>query len=418
MKMRFALLTAGLFFAIGNDVSADDWPQWRGPKRDGISKETGLLKQWPEAGPKLAWENKDVGQGYGSPAVANGVVYLISNSGVENESVTAYSAKDGAKKWSTRIGAVGNPNQQPKYPGSRSTPTVDGKDVFALGSDGDIVALDTATGSVKWQKSARKEFGGEPGVWAYSESPLVNGDAIVFAPGGSNVTMVALKKSSGEVIWKNSTPDVGQAAYSSAIVVNHGGVKQYVQLMQKAMIGVDAKTGKLLWRYERAAKGSPANIPTPVEKDGIIYTAGARTGAGAVKLNVSGNDVTAEEVYFDTKLPAAIGGSVLVGDTLYGTSATGLAAIDFATGKVKWQEKSIAPASLLFADGHLYLHSEEGALALVEASPEAYKEKGRFTPAAIPERPNKGKAWAYPALSEGSLYIRDGTSLWRYDVKQ
>ena len=396
---------------------AEDWAQWRGPKRDGISRETGMLQKWPEGGPKLVWENKDVGQGYGTPAVAKGVVYLISNSDLENEFVAAYSLADGKKAWSSKVGGVGNPNQNPKYPAARSTPTVEGLMLYVFGSDGDVAALETAGGKIKWQKSSRKEWGGTPGTWAYSESPLVDGDAVVVAPGGSNVTMVALNKKSGDLIWKTSVPNAGQAAYASTVVMEVGGVKQYVQSLQNGLIGVDAKSGKFLWRYDRFAKGSPANIPTPVVKGNYVYAAGARTGAALIEVVKAGDEFSAKEVYFDGKLPAAIGGFVLVGNNLFGALNTQFKCVDFMTGEILWEERSNAPASVLFADGNLYLHGEDGSMVLAAADAAGYKENGRFTPAEIPARPNNGKAWAYPVVADGKLLVRDGTSLWCYNVK-
>ena len=209
------------------------------------------------------------------------------------------------------------------------------------------------------------------------------------------------------------------AAYASAIVADYGGIKQYVHVLQNGIVGIDAKNGKLLWRYTRAGKGSPANIPTPVARDGIVYTAGARTGAGAVKLKVvEGDKVSAEEIYFDTKLPAAIGGTVLVGDVLYGTSGAGLQAVEFETGKVKWaEEKAVSPGAVLYADGHLIVHGENGQVALVDVSGGAYKEKGRFTPKDAVAHSGMLKSWAYPALANGRLYLHDGNSLWCYQVK-
>ena len=289
--------------------------------------------------------------------------------------------------------------------------------LYVFGSDGDVAALETTGGKIKWQKNVRKEFGGSPGIWAYSESPLVDGDAVVFAPGGSNVTMVALNKNSGDVIWKSTVPNAGQASYASTMVMEVGGVKQYVQSLQHGLIGVDAKSGKFLWRYDRFAKGSPANIPTPVVTGTYVYAAGARTGAALIKVDGAGDSFTASEVYFDAKLPAAIGGFVLVGNELYGALNNQFKCVDFMTGKVLWEDRSIAPASVLFADGTLYLHGEDGTVALVAADAKGYKENGKFTPAEIPPRPNNGKAWAYPVVGDGKLLVRDGTSLWCYNVK-
>ena len=414
------VILAGLVGFCGFNVAADDWPQFRGPKRDGISKETGLLKSWPEGGPKLVWQNKEAPEGWGGPAVVGDVVYLIGNRGMEEESLTAYKVSDGSQVWSTKIGVVGKPDQQPKYPGARSTPTIEKGVAYVLGSDGDLAAIDAAKGAVKWKKNVRTDFGGESGMWAYAESPLIDGDTLVVAPGKATATVVALNKNTGAEIWRCAIPEGDLAAYASAVVVDYGGIKQYVHVLQNGIVGIDASNGKLLWRYTRAGKGSPANIPTPVAKDGIIYTAGARTGAGAVRLKVvEGDKVTAEEVYFDTKLPAAIGGTVLIGDVLYGTSAAGVQALEFATGKVKWtqENKGISPGAVLYADGHLIVYGENGDVAFVEAKGDAYKEKGRFRPKDAATHSGMLKSWAYPALADGKLYLHDGKSLWCYQVK-
>lgn len=411
-------LSLGLACVLAGASGAADWPQWRGPERTGISKETGLLQEWPASGPKLLWSIKDAGSGYGTPAIAGGRLYLISNEGLENEFLYARDASDGRLIWKYRLGKVGNPDQQPNYPGSRSTPTVDGALIYALGSDGDLACVEAATGKARWTKSLRAEFGGRPGVWAYSESPLVDGDAVVVTPGGDQASLLALNKNTGEVIWKSVVPGGEQAAYSSIIIVNQGGVKQYVQFLQKGLVGVDAKTGKFLWRYDRTATNSPANIPTPVAGDGYIYSASSRGGGGLVRLKPENGAFTPEQVYHSNRLPTAIGGSVRVGDHLYGTASAGLLCVHWPTGEVKWQERGIGAASVAYADGRLYLHGENGQVALVEPTPEGYREKGRFTP---PDQPEKGRgvmAWAYPVVADGKLYIRDQNRLWCYDVKK
>ncbi len=396
-------------------ASGDDWPQWRGPQRDGISKETGLLKEWPKDGPKLLWQMKDLGQGYSTPAVVGDRLYLISNKGLDEEYVEARNVADGKQAWSQRIGKVGNPDQGPSYPAARSTPTVDGEWLYAMGSDGDLVCLDAKTGKPRWQKNVRKDFGGKPGTWAYSESPLIDGDVLVCTPGGADATMVALNKQSGDVIWKCAVPGGDAAGYASAIAVDAGGVKQYVNFLGKGLVGVDAKTGKFLWRYDRTAKGSPANIPTPVARDGHVYSAANRAGGALVKLVADQGKVEPQEVYFDNKLPSAIGGFVLVGDHLYGTTQV-LVCAEFKTGQVRWTDRSIGAGSVCYADGRLYLHGENGDVALVEATPDGYREKGRFTP---PDQPDRGrsKAWTYPVICDRRLYIRDMNSLWCYDIQ-
>jgi outer membrane protein assembly factor BamB len=420
MKTSFSISAAALAInlCLVTNTYADDWPQWRGPTRNGLSKETGLLKEWPKDGPKLLWQLKDIGTGYSTPAVVGERLYVLGNKGLDNEFVQALAVKDGKQIWTARLGKVGNPDQKPAYPAARSTPTVEGDTLYALGSDGDLACVELANGKIRWQKNVRTEFGGKPGTWAYSESPLIDGDVVVCTPGGSDATLVALNKKTGEVIWKSAVPGGDDAAYASVIIVQAGGVKQYVQLLQKGLVGVDAKTGKFLWRYEKPISPFNANIPTPTAHEGYIYTSAAGKGGGVVKLKVSGASVEAEEVYFSPKMPTAIGGTVIVDNHLYGTTQQGLLCAELATGNIKWQDRSVGgPASLCYAEGRLYVHGEnDGAVALVETTPEAYREKGRFTP---PDAPQKGasKAWAYPVVANGRLYIRDWDLLWCYDIK-
>jgi outer membrane protein assembly factor BamB len=342
----------------------------------------------------------------------------MSNKGLEDEFVKALDVKDGKPVWSTRIGKVGNPDQRPNYPAARSTPTVDGAALYALGSDGDLACLETATGKVLWKRSLRTDFGGKAGTWAYSESPLVDGGMVVCTPGGTEATVVALNKDTGKEIWKSAVPGGDMAGYASIVVANTGGVKQYIVFTANGLIGVDAKTGKFLWRYEKTKGPMGMSILTPVVGEGLVYSGAGRAGGGSVKLIADKGSVKAEQVYFDAKLPTAIGGAVLVDKYLYGSGGQTLVCVDFENGKIKWSERSAAPGALCFADGRLYLHGENGEVALVEATPEAYRERGRFTPPDPPKRANgMEKAWAYPIIAEGRLYVRDTDRLWCYDIE-
>ncbi|HEX5884596.1 MAG TPA: PQQ-binding-like beta-propeller repeat protein [Pyrinomonadaceae bacterium] len=426
MKSRLLTIIASVCLCVSTlsatSSATSDWPQWRGPDRSGVSPERGLLKQWPAGGPKLLWQVNDIGDGYSTPAVVGTRIYLMSNTGMDNEFVQALSTQDGKPIWTTRVGNVGNPDQNPNYPKARSTPTVDGDFIYALGSDGDLACLEAKTGKIRWSKSLRKDFGGQPGEWAYAESPLVDGDVVVVTPGGAQATMVALNKKTGALVWKSAIPDGEPAGYASAIVVQGGGRKQYVQLLTKGMVGVDAKTGQFLWRYAEVAKG-PAQYFTPVARGEFVYGGALGIGGGLVRLKPDGNGVAVEQVYFIRGLPNGVGGAVLVGDHIYGTEVgQKLVAAEFTTGKVKWQAENFGWGSVAAADGLLYLHLISGEVILVEATPEAFHEKGRFTPPNPPKHKQVGQfpegAFAYPVIANGRLYIRDLGTLWAYDIKE
>lgn len=405
-----------MFSLIGG---AADWPQFRGPQRSGVSQEKGLLQEWPKEGPKLLWQIKDTGEGYGTPAVIGQRIYLISSIGLDNEFVQALSSKDGKQIWSTTLGKVGKPDQKPPYPKGRSTPTVDGAFLYVFTSDGDIACLKAANGKLLWKKNVQKEFGGKYGIWAYAESPLIDGDAVVITPGGSEATILKLNKKNGSIIWKSAVPGGDPAGYSSLAIVEAAGRKQYVQFLEKGLVGVDAVTGQFLWRYAGMV-GSPANMCMPIVSGGYVYNANPRRVAAALlQIKPSADQVVAEQIYLERGLPNDIGGQVLVNNYLYGTNAEGgLMAVDFKTGKILWKGEGVGSGSVTYADGRLYIHGENGEVALAEATPEAYRENGRFTPPDPPKHTGGAmeKAWTYPIVANGRLYIRDLGTLWCYDI--
>jgi outer membrane protein assembly factor BamB len=409
------VLQFSILCAVSLPLFGADWPQWRGPQRNGHSEEKGLQQDWSTEKPKLAWQVSDIGFGYSTPSIAAGKIYLLSNEGTDGEAIQALSIKDGHGLWSAKLGKVGHPEQNPKYPGARSTPTVDGNRVYALGSDGDLVCISTE-GKEQWRKNLRSDFGGKYGEWAYAESPLVDGDAVVCTPGGTNATMVALNKTTGAVIWKCAMPEGDDAGYSSAVMAELSGVKQCVQFLAKGVAGVDATSGKLLWRYLRSAKGSPAVAMTPLVSEGCVYTGAFRAGGGLIKLEKKGEEFEVEELYFNNKLPIGIGSAIKVGPYFYG-SGQSLMCVDFKTGAIKWEERSKG-LSWLAADGRLFAHADNGEVLLIEPSPEAYRERGRFAPPNRPAEHNDSSALTYPVLANGRLYIRELTSLWCYNVKK
>ena len=415
MKTYFGVALA--VFGVLTAARADDWAQWRGPARDGISQEKGLLKAWPKDGPKLLWQVSDIGLGYATPAVAGNRLFALSNEGLNDEFVRAFSTKDGKRLWSTRLGKVGNPDQQPSYPGARSTPTIDGKFLYALGSDGDLACLEIATGKVVWTKSLRADFGGVPGVWAYAESPLVDGGRLIVSPGGESATVVALDKKTGKTLWKSPIPGEKAASYASAIATTLAGRRQYVQFLSKALVGLDAATGKLLWRFDKTFDTQYGmHAFTPIAAGNLVYSAAATAG-GAAKIARGAEGFTADSVYVERKAYNGLGGAVKVGDCLYGTTRATLLCTEFSTGKVLWEERGVGTGSVCYADGLLYVRGENGDVALVEATPTGYVERGRFTPPGPPDR-GQAKAWPYPILASGKLYLRDLGSLWCYDLRK
>jgi outer membrane protein assembly factor BamB len=404
-----------VFVSVALTAAAADWPQFRGPQRTAISQETGLLQSWPAGGPKMLWRADDLGHGYGSVAVVGDRAYVVANRGMGSEYVTALSVADGSRIWSTEMGPVGKPDQEPPYASARSTPTVVGDVLYALSSNGDLVSIQTATGEILWRKNLLQDFAGQSGRWAYAESPLIDGDVLIVTPGGAEASIVALNRTTGETIWKSAVPGGEPAAFASAIPTMAAGRKQYVQFLDQGIVGVDATTGEFLWRFDGTASG-PANPPTPIADGDYVYSSNARRFGGAL-VRISDGGTKAEQVYFSRTSPNTMGGQVLLDGVLYGTNQDGLTATEFSSGKVLWQSEG-GPGSIQYVDAHFYVHWESSEVSLVEATPEAYREKGRFTPPNPPQATNGQPklTWTYPVAANGRLYIRDLGTLWCYDV--
>ena len=396
--------------AFTSVTQAEDWPQWRGPERTGISKESGLLQTWPADGPPLRWKATNIGTGYSSPSVVQGRVYLQTTQG-NDEFTLALDEKTGAKIWETPIGKVGK-NRGPQYPGTRSTPTVDGDRIYCLASDGELVCLETAMGNTKWKKHLKQDFGGEDGAWAFSESVLIDGEALVCTPGGKTAALAALNKLTGETIWTSNVPGGGTAEYASIMIVDKGPVKQYVTFLRNGLVGVEAKTGKFLWLYNKTIDQG-ANILTPIVAGDRVFSAGSRTGGGLVQLKTDGAGVTAEQIYFVRKVAPGIGGAVLLDGNLYGTSAQAMFCADFSTGEEKWTDRAVGPASVCYADGRIYVRGHgSGDVVLVEPSSSGYKERGRLKQL---DR-SSTQTWPHPVVANGGLYLRDQEVLLCHDV--
>jgi outer membrane protein assembly factor BamB len=427
-----ALVIAPLALVLAAETSpgpqSAEWPQWRGLNRDGISPETGLLKEWPQDGPKLLWDSRTVngkrgvGRGYSSVSVAGGKVYTMGDRGKDGY-VFALDAASGKEVWATRI----SPGQGD---GPRCTPTVDGDRVYALSRQGILVCLSTTDGSLRWSKDYKKDFDGRMmSGWDYSESPLVDGDKLICTPGGNEAALVALDKKTGDLVWKAPIEQKGNggnvgSGYASIVVTEACGIRQYITLLgrDKGVVGVAARDGKFLWNYNRMANGT-ANIPTPLVRDDLVFVStGYGAGSALLRLVPSGDGVRAEEVYFlpGGKLQNHHGGLILLGDYIYGGHGhnNGLPfCLEWKTGKLKWGPVRGAgdeSAAVAYADGHLYFRYQNGTMALVEASPQRYVLKSQFDLPKYAGQPS----WPHPVIAEGKLYLRGQDTVLCYDVKQ
>lgn len=388
-------------------ASSADWPQWHGPNRDNLSRDTGLLKSWPSGGPKLLWSHKGLGEGYGTVALSGDQIYVQGTRDGQSM-VWAINRSDGAAIGSASLGRA---LDQDRGGGPRSTPTIDGDVLYALTENGDLGRVHRKTGAVNWKRNILTDFGGNNPNWNLSESPLLDGTKLIVSPGGRSGTMVAIDKNSGKDVWVCRGGATG-AGYSSAIAADVGGVRTYINFMHDAGIGVRANDGKLLWRYEKAAN-NVANCTTPVFSEGkVFFTSAYGTGCGLVGLTPQGQEIQAQEIYFSKDMQNHHGGVVLLNGYIYGFSNAILTCMEFATGKVAWKDRSVGKGSLTYADGKLYLFGENNTVGLADATPEGYREHGRF------QIEDQGRpSWAHPVVAGGKLYIRNQNYLNCYNLR-
>lgn len=425
-------------------VSGDDWPQWQGPDRNAISKETGLLKEWPKDGPPLAWRIPGLGGGDGAPAIVDGRIFVGGTLGDE-EVVWALSEKDGSDLWMTSLGAKYRQRMPQSQEGPGCTPTVNGDRLYVLGMDGNLACLQSKDGKLVWKRSLTKDFGGQVPMWSYRESPIVDGDKVICTPGGPDALIVAFNKSNGETLWKSKLPAAGGdgarpaaapgggrggfnfgpasgAGYSSVIAIDVDGQRQYVQFTAKSLIGVAAADGKFLWQYDQPANGMGINCSTPLYHDGLLFASSAYgAGGGAVKLKKDADGkIEPEEIYFSKRMQNHHGGMVVFDGALYGgnggNGGGNLICLDYQTGEVLWDQRGnskVSKGSIALADGRIYYRLEDGTMLLVEPNKKEYVERGRFKQ---PDR-TRSPAWAHPVIANGKLYVRDQDLLLCYNIK-
>jgi outer membrane protein assembly factor BamB len=408
------LISTCIIVTAASCVRADDWPQWNGRNRDGKSADTGLLAEWPAAGPKLEWKATGFGKGYSTIAVVGDRLYTMGDK-ADSGWVIAARADGGKILWSTKLGAPGSPIV-PGYdfPGPRSTPTVDGTLIFALDAWGELICVDAADGKEQWRRSLVKDLGGTPPTWGYAESPLADGEQVVVTPGGPKGALAAFNKKTGELIWQ-SKDFTDEAHYSSIVRTEIDGTRQYVQLTPANVVGISAKDGGVLWKAPR--RGSVAVIPTPLVDGNEIYvTSGYGAGCNLFKVTGTDGKFSAARVYANHVMVNHHGGVARVGEYIYGYSDDkGLTCQNARTGEAVWAEKErIKKCSVSSADGKLYCREEDsGTVILVDAAPGGYTEKGRLKQ---PDRAEE-KAWTHPVIANGKLYLRDQDLVLCYDIK-
>jgi outer membrane protein assembly factor BamB len=401
MKKYFAFL---FIFYSAVAFSADiGWPQWRGANRDGISKETGLIKTLPPAGPKILWKSP-IGEGYSSVAISGGRIYTMDSKG-EDEFIIAFDFATGKELWRTRTDSVFNSDQGN---GPRSTPTVDGNMVYAVGASGALVAVNAQTGKLVWQHNLLKEFDSEIPRWGTSTAPLVEKELLLIDVGGkTGYSLMAFNKTNGSVAWKAHTDKQG---YSAPIAVTIGGVRQILFFTGTSLVSV-SPTGKVFWKYPWRTDYD-ANIATPVfiPPDKIFISSSYGTGAAVLKVSGGADTSSFQEVWKNKVMENHFNSSVLYQGNIYGFDNAILKCIDASTGAEKWKESGFGKGSLILADGQLIVLGERGQLALVEATPTGYVEKAR---AQVME----GKTWTMPALSDGKLILRNQKEIMALDFK-
>ena len=407
-------------------VQADDWPQWRGPLRDGISRETGLLQNWPKDGPPLLWTYRNAGVGYSSPAVVGGRL-IMSGGRDRSEWAIAVDTVSGKELWSTELGPLFTFQGNSWGDGPRATPTVDGDLLFVLGGQGELVCIETATGKKRWLINLGTDLGGEITAaadpptkvgWGFTAAPLVDRDLVICQPGGSKGFLAALERTTGKVIWRSKELKY-PATYVAPIIVEVGGVRQCVVVTDTGIAGVEIRTGRLLWNLE--TRRPMLALATPIAQ-GTWISVTTPDSYEVVELIPAGVSTRAELRHKGKTLKGSHLGVIRVGSEMYGYSeGTGWTCLEFRTGHVWWRasEDDLEPGSTSFADGHFYYYGAiSGLVALIQADAKGWKTIGSFT---IPQRSKKlapqGGAWTHPVIAQSRLYLRDQELLYCFDVK-
>lgn len=411
-----SLVVVTVLLLIIRSIDADDWPQWRGPNRDNVSKETGLLQQWPEGGPPLLWKARGVVDGIASVSIAGGRIFILGHH-EDHEYIVVLEETSGEHLWTAPLGPGFRQHRLMRWLSQRA-PTIDGERVFAFTATGQLVCLRCRDGKELWRKDYIKDFDGKRGVWGYCDFPLVDGEKLICAPGGSRAAVVALNKVTGETIWETHVPKGVASAHAATLAVTLKDQQQYVVFLQNGLIGVSATEGNILWQNDRFA--TRQNSFTPLLRDHQIFCASARQveGVALLELQASADGTVVTERYYRQKLNLNNFQDCLVrvGEHVYGDSRYGPVCLEWKTGEPTWERRSGGRQmnAILYADGHLYVRQADGLMTLVEANPNEYVEKGSFL---IPDHEQSIGA-THPVIASGRLYLRDNNNLFCYDVRR
>ena len=412
----------------GMYTKAQDWPQWRGTNREGVSKETGLNLDWTQKKPPLSWIFRQAGFGYSAPTIVGTTLYCQGSSN-EKDFAFALDINTGNLKWKQELGAeYVDPGNRGN--GARGSVTVDGDKLYLIRGGGQIHCLAAADGKMIWQKDFTTDFGGRlmsAPNWGFSESPLVDGNLVICTPGGTNGTMAALDKNTGAVVWR-SKEWIDPTGFSSAIVAEVGGIRQYIQQASKGVAGISAKDGKLLWKFDYDAARISAVIPTPVFNDNMVYVSnGYSCGCMGIRLTKEGEGIKAETIYTNNRdISNQHGGVVLINGYIYGHSdrpSNSWVCQNFKTGEIVWSQndRDVIGKGSLFAVGDrlILFDMQKGTLAVVAASPDGWKEFCRIEiPERIKDNPSTDKLlWTHPVVANGKLYLRDHDLLFCFNLK-
>jgi len=387
-----------------------DWGMYRGPKRDGISPDTGLLKEWPKGGPPLAWKMTGIGGGYSGVSVVGKFGYTMGEDG-GTQVIICFATAEGKIVWKAKVSPTGNPDN--RGPGPHCTPACDGQVVVGTGFDGTMVCVRAANGQEMWRKKYSELGAGGMPTWGFSDSPIIDGGMVACIPGGSKGTVAALNKTNGSPVWQSGELKDG-AHYTSLAMCDFGNIPQYIVFTQNTVAGIVAKTGRVAWEFKHA--GQTAICSTPVAtKEGVVFaSSGYGVGNTVYQVAFAGGAFKATQLYTGKQLESHHGDMVAIGEHIYGLDQGKLVCVEAKSGKVAWSDRCVGKGSITYADGNLYCRAEGGAgsVALVEAAPDSYKEKGRF------DQPDRSKlnSWAHPTVFGGKLYLRDQDVLLCYNV--